>query len=203
MSVTGYFIYQDTIIAQHLDVAEPFKNLFQTVKPSQILEIGTAHGGLTLLIRDLLDEVNLTDCQLTSYDVLDFPRYGLQNAINGGAKINFILKDVFNHQYSELVEVDEIVNYIQQTGTTIVLCDGGSKKNEFRIISKFLKPGDIIMAHDYAFNQEYFEANIKDKIWNWLEIQDSDIEEPSNQNGLSPFQQDNFTNVVWVCKIKN
>jgi len=201
--VAGHFFYKDTIISQNPNVAGPFKTLFETIKPNQILEVGTSHGGLTLLLRDLLDESGLSECQLTSYDVLDFQRYGLDKAINEGAKINFILKNVFNHQYNDLVEIDEIVNYIKQSGPTIVLCDGGSKKNEFKILSKFLKPGDIIMAHDYAANQQYFEENIKDKIWNWLEIQDSDIQEASDENGLTSFQQDNFINVVWVCKIKN
>ena len=201
--VTGYFIYGDTILAQHHDVAEPFKKLFAEVKPKQVLEIGTFYGGFTLLIRDLLDEAGLTDCELKSYDVVsDMPRNALFNAIKNGAKIDFVLKNVFTSDYTELLEVDEIVYYIQQQGTTIVLCDGGNKKNEFSILTKFLKKGDIIMAHDYAYNTQYFESNIRNKIWNWLEIQESDIQDVSNQNGLFPFHQDNFGSVVWVCKIK-
>ena len=202
--VLGYFIYRDTILAQHWDVAEPFKTLFTTVKPKQVLEIGTFNGGLTLLIRDLLDEVGLNDCELKSYDVVSgMSRKALLDSIKNGAKIDFVLKNVFTTDYTQLLEVDEIANYIQQQGTTIVLCDGGNKKNEFSILTKFLKKGDIIMAHDYAYDRQYFEANIRNKVWNWLEIEESDIQDVSNQNGLVPFQQDNFGSVVWVCKIKN
>jgi len=201
--VTGYFIYRDTILAQHHDVAEPFKKLFAEVKPKQVLEIGTLNGGLTLLIRDLLDEAGLTHCQLRSYDVVsDMPRNKLFDAIKNGAKIDFVLKNVFTSDYTQLLEVDEVADYIQQQGTTIVLCDGGNKVNEFSILTKFLKKGDIIMAHDYAYNTQYFEAAIRNKIWNSLEIQESDIQEVSNQNGLVPFHQDNFGSVVWVCKMK-
>ena len=83
-----------------------------------------------------------------------------------------------------------------------MLCDGGSKKNEFRILSDYLKVGDVIMAHDYAPNEEYFQEHINNKIWNWLEIQDNDINEPSLRNNLIPYMEDDFRQVVWACKIK-
>jgi cephalosporin hydroxylase len=200
--VTGWYPYKGTTTLQHEDIAIYFKILFETIKPSQVLEIGTSYGGLTLLVRDLLDEVNLTDCDFRSYDIMETNRYHLEEAIKNGAKIDLRIKNVFNHQYDDLVEVDEIKNYIQQSGPTIVLCDGGSKKNEFRILSPYLKEGDIIMAHDYSPNPEYFEEYINNKIWNWHEIQDLDIQESVDKYNLEPFMQDNFQKVVWACKIK-
>jgi len=200
--VTGWYPYKGTTTLQHEDIAIYFKILFENIKPSQVLEIGTSYGGLTLLVRDLLDEVNLTDCDFRSYDIMETNRYHLEEAIKNGAKIDLRIKNVFNHQYDDLVEVDEIKNYIQQSGPTIVLCDGGSKKNEFRILSPYLKEGDIIMAHDYSPNSEYFEEHINNKIWNWHEIQDLDIQESVDKYNLEPFMQDNFQKVVWACKIK-
>jgi cephalosporin hydroxylase len=200
--VTGWYPYKGTTTLQHEDIAIYFKTLFENIKPSQVLEIGTSYGGLTLLVRDLLDEVNLTDCDFRSYDIMETNRYHLEEAIKNGAKIDLRIKNVFNHQYDDLVEVDEIKNYIQQSGPTIVLCDGGSKKNEFRILSPYLKEGDIIMAHDYSPNSEYFEEHINNKIWNWHEIQDLDIQESVDKYNLEPFMQDNFQKVVWACKIK-
>jgi hypothetical protein len=87
-------------------------------------------------------------------------------------------------------------------GTTIVMCDGGSKKNEMKILGKYLKPGDIIMAHDYAPTIEYFENFIYGKIWKWCEILDSDIENVVTEYNLEPYMKDEFQEVVWVCKIK-
>jgi hypothetical protein len=58
------------------------------------------------------------------------------------------------------------------------------------------------MAHDYAPNENYFNENIKGKIWNWLEIQDSDINETCEKYNLKPFMEDDFRSIVWVCKIK-
>ena len=70
------------------------------------------------------------------------------------------------------------------------------------MLSGFLKSGDVIMAHDYCCNTDEFFKNFKDKIWNWLEIQDSDIEEAVEKNKLKSFMATDFAKVVWVCKIK-
>lgn len=49
-----------------------------------------------------------------------------------------------------------VESFIKREGTTLILCDGGSKINEFNILSKYLKSGDIIMAHDYVDTKENF-----------------------------------------------
>jgi cephalosporin hydroxylase len=198
--ISGWFIYNNILIQQHKNVKNVFTQLVNRIKPKRVLEIGTASGGLTLLIRDILDESSLHDTSLRSYDVID--KHYLHDQIKNGRNIEVIIKDVFNHQYNELKERDEIVNYIQDDGVTLVLCDGGSKKNEFKILSDYLKIGDVIMAHDYAPNEEYFQEHIHGKIWNWLEIQDSDINDACLKNNLVPYMDDDFKQVVWVCKIK-
>jgi len=168
------------------------------------LEIGTSHGGLTLLIRDVLDKVSLPDTPLRSYDVIEAERHWLTKRIENGGNIELIIKNVFNHPYDQLDEVngEEIIEFIQRPGCSIVMCDGGSKKNEFKILSEYLKSGDIIMAHDYSQDEEYFKEHILDKIWNWMEIQESDIEESVLKHNLEPFMAKEFQDVVWVCKIK-
>ena len=198
--VTGWFPYEGISTQQHDDVEKVFEQLFTETKPVRILEIGTAFGGLTLLLRNLLDRISFENTDIRTYDVE--PKNYLTPYIEKGVKIDSRIKDIFNHSYSELVEIDEIKSYIQSEGTTIVLCDGGSKKNEFRILSEYLKPGDIIMAHDYAPNESYFLEHVRDKIWNWLEIQDADINQPCIDNNLSPYMAEEFKKVVWVCKIK-
>lgn len=201
-TITGWYPYKGTTTLQHTDIATPFKRLFETIKPSQVLEIGTSYGGLTLLIRDLLDETGLINCDFRSYDIMETNRYYLEEAIKNGAKIDLRIKNIFNHMYDALTEVDEVKDYIEQSGPTIVLCDGGCKKNEFNILSPYLKKGDIIMAHDYSPTKEYFEEHIYNKVWNWHEIQKSDIQESINKYNLEPFMLDDFQKVVWVCQIK-
>jgi hypothetical protein len=197
--MTGWFPYKDIIVQQHDNISEVFKSLINNVKPKRILEIGTAFGGFTLLLRDLLDENNLSDCNIRSYDVID--KHYLHSYIENGVDIDIRIEDIFNYEYNSLVNTN-ISQYIQGEGVTIVLCDGGNKKDEFKTLSKYLKKGDIIMAHDYSPNQEYFDEYIKDKIWNWLEIQDSDINESCVENNLVSYMGDEFKQVVWVCRIK-
>lgn len=201
--IKGIFGYKGTTCWQHPQVGDKLETLFNESRPSQILEIGTANGGLTELIRDILDELNLFDTALRTYDVNpDHIRKRLLEKIEQGSNIDFRLKNLFNYPYSEIVEVEEVSDYIKKPGTTIVMCDGGSKKNEFKMFAPFLKTGDIIMAHDYAPNKEYFEKHIKNKIWNWHEIEDKDIEDSCNEYNLEPFLQDQLLEVVWVCRKK-
>lgn len=194
--------YKGLSIEQNPNIIDVFDTLISTYKPHRILEIGTFHGGLTLIIRDLLDLNELHNSDVLTYDV-NTPNFMLE--ILGERKIITKTKNLFSHTYLDFNSVDsrkELFDYINQDGRTIVLCDGGSKKNEFRLISELLKIGDIIMAHDYSPNDEYFESNIKNKYWNWLEIQDSDIDESCAQHNLKPLMVDDFIKVAWVCKIK-
>jgi hypothetical protein len=200
MSISGYFIYRDLMTMQHTSIEEKFTKLITELKPIKVLEIGTSSGGLTLLIRDILDKNGLESTRLISYDVNE-PVY-LRRYVDEGSKIELKVENVFNNQYDNLENGQEVIDIITSEGVTLVLCDGGSKKNEFRILSDYLKVGDVIMAHDYAPNEEYFQEHINNKIWNWLEIQDNDINEPSLRNNLIPYMEDDFRQVVWACKIK-
>jgi len=195
--VRGWFSYKGVTCMQAKHIGEKLKELFQNKKPVRVLEIGTASGGLTLLIRDVLDECGLEDCEVRSYDIIDTSRNYLLSD-----RIDFRMESLFNLPYSDLVDYDDLPNYIQNEGVTIVMCDGGSKKNEFNIFSKYLKPGDIIMAHDYSPSMEYFEEHVNGKIWDWCEITDADIEKSVKDNNLDPYMPDEFQEVVWVCKIK-
>ena len=158
----GHFIYKDLIISQVPNIKSYFEKLFNELKPKQILEIGTFDGGLTLMMRDILDEINLSSTTIRTYDLNDQKRLKSKNR-----NIEILTENLFSYSYSELEKEDVIKEFIQRDGRTIVLCDGGSKKNEFRLLSKFLKKGDIIMAHDYSPSQEYFNQHINNKIWNW------------------------------------
>jgi hypothetical protein len=195
--MNGHFIYENLIISQVPNVGNIFNELIKKYKPNRILEIGTADGGLTLMLRNILDDNNLQTNIIRTYDINEQKNLKLKNR-----NIEIITKNVFNHPYSDLEYPNEIKEYIQYQGRTLVLCDGGSKKNEFRLLSKFLKNGDIIMAHDYAPNEDYFNENVKDKIWGWLEIQDLDINESCLTYNLKPYMEEEFRSVVWVCKIK-
>ena len=90
-------------------------------------------------------------------------------------------------------------SFIQRPGRTLVLCDGGFKRFEVPFLARFLKNGDIIMSHDYAKDFDYFESHIRNKIWNWMEIQDRDIQGCMHKYNLDKIMEETFDPVVWVC----
>jgi hypothetical protein len=194
--------YRGLSVEQNTNIIFPFNELINRIKPSRVLEIGTFHGGLTLIIRDILNENGLSDSDVLTYDV-NHPAFVLAEL----CKYDVIVKTVnlFNETYSDFRDSNaenELSSFIKNDGVTLVLCDGGSKKNEFNIISKLLKQGDFIMAHDYAYSQDYFVKNIKYKYWNWCEIENSDIIDSIVANGLHSYMEEDFNKVGWTCKIK-
>ena len=181
---------------QNHNAFEVFYDFIKKTKPKRILEIGTSLGGFTTFLKIICDELNL-ETNIRSYDINEFPWY--KDIIELGVDIR--VENIFTEGFLDMDE--EVKNYIQQDGVTIVLCDGGWKIGEFNLISDYIKSGDFILAHDYAENKEYFELNIQNKIWNWMEIQDSDIEDSVVKNNLKPYMPEEFKKVVWVCKMKD
>jgi len=172
-----------------------FYDFISEVKPVRILEIGTALGGFTEFLKIITDELNL-NTKILSYDISERPWYN--QMIEKGIDVR--VENIFNEDWTGVKQ--DVVDFVQQDGLTIVLCDGGWKIGEFKIFSKLIKDNDFILAHDYSVSQEIYELEIKDKIWNWCEITESDIQESVIENNLKSYNQDKFSQAVWVCKIK-
>lgn len=200
--IDGGYAYGYLFMSQNKFAEEVFIELLNAIKPSRILEIGTFHGGLTMMLRDIMDNIHLLDSAIRTYDIHD--QEFLKPLINGRA-IEVFTKNLFDakyHDFADDISKNELYSFIQQQGTTLVLCDGGCKKCEFNLIAPMLKTNDIIMAHDYAPNEEYFNQYIKGKIWDWLEIQDSDINQCVIDHNLQPYLQSTAQKAAWCCKIK-
>ena len=198
--ITGATIYKGILAQQHENFQEIFRDFFKDVSPKRILEIGTGSGGFTLFIRDCLNELGLDSTELVSYDIS--PSAVLEEL---NSKPNTLLSNVnlFSSDNNYILDREDlVVPYIQDYGTTIVMCDGGNKVKEFNQFSKFLKPGDIIMCHDYCDTLENFEEKIFEKIWLWREISDIDIQESINDYKLVPYDKEKFDSIVWGCFIK-
>lgn len=199
----AHLSYKGLGTEQNPNIIYPFDKLIAEIRPSRIVEIGTFAGGLTLILRTILDNNELQNSVITTYDV-NTPTYLLPLIENTPNVVSFT-KNLFSSDYQNFggeSEKSQIVSLIKSPGTTLLLCDGGCKKCEFNILSKYLKVGDVIMAHDYAPSPDYFENTMKGKIWNWLEIEDRDIIDCCARNNLEPHMSEEFLNVAWVCKRK-
>jgi len=180
---------------QSHNVYQLFYDFISEVRPVRILEIGTALGGFTEFLKIITDELNL-NTKILSYDISERPWYS--QMVEKGIDVR--VENIFNEDWSGVKQ--EVVDFVQQDGLTIVLCDGGWKIGEFKIFSKLIKSCDYILAHDYSVSKEIYESEIKDKIWNWCEITESDIEQSVIEHNLKSYNQDKFSQAVWVCKVK-
>lgn len=201
--VDGGFAYGYLFMSQNRNTPQVFSELLDIIRPYRILEIGTFHGGLTLMLRDSLDNLGLSGSPIRTYDIheQEFLKPLVKDRL-----VEVFTKNIFNKEYTNFVDYHaekEVKNFIQQEGCTLVLCDGGCKKCEYNVLTPLLKNQDIIMAHDYCPNKEYFNEHMKDKIWDWCEIEDSDIKEVSDRYNLIPFHQEKLLTIGWNCRIKN
>ena len=107
--------------AQQTDkVYEVFYNFLNKTKPKRILEIGTALGGFTQFLQWASNEIK-HPIDILSYDIVEYDWY--KDIIKTGIDIR--IKNVFYENYQNVDQ--EVIDFIQQDGLTLVLCDGGDK----------------------------------------------------------------------------
>tara|TARA_R110000868_G_scaffold250515_1_gene507101 strand:+ start:2658 stop:3248 length:591 start_codon:yes stop_codon:yes gene_type:complete len=191
-------IYKNIRLQQNIYVVEKIKDIIACIKPSRIIEIGTGRAGLTLLLSDILEELELKNSKIKSFDIT------MREHVKCIYKDNleFYLGNIFNYVERLVHKPEEITNFISKEGINLILCDGGNKVVEFNSLAKYLNQGDIIMAHDYAPNKEVFDTEYVDKIWNWMEIADKDIEQSVINYNLVDYKSHLIKPTAWVAKIK-
>jgi cephalosporin hydroxylase len=196
--LTGFIDYRGYAAMQHAAAIDVFRRFIARVRPKRIVEIGTAQGGFTLALRHLLDEAGLSAAVVKSFDINRCPWFETLEQSN----LELITEDVFHPAYSALTKPELIVPFIREPGVTVVLCDGGYKIGEFNLLARYIKEGDYILAHDYIETETAFQQDFLGKVWDWHEVREIDIAESCWEHGLEDYQQDEFSNVVWVCKKK-
>jgi predicted O-methyltransferase YrrM len=190
--------YKNIRLQQNEYFYKNISKIFDIIKPKRIIEIGTSFGGTTLLMSDTLKELGLNDTLIKSFDIRKSKHFDeIQND-----NIEYCLEQIFDYKNNSLVKPEEIVDFLSDEGVNLIFCDGGNKISEFNILAKYLKKGDIIMAHDYAPNREVFDSEYKDKIWNWLEIEDKYIKKSVEEYNLFDYEMDLIKPTAWVAKIK-
>lgn len=193
---TGMCAFDGFTAMQHYNAFYYIWDLIEDIKPSTIIEIGTAAGGLTRFLKFACNELNVNS-RVISYDRSVNP---FNKMITPDLGIDLRIKDCFHGDENNL---NELISDIQSEGRCIVLCDGGNKVKEFNILSDYLKTGDIIMSHDYAYDSQDFTDNIKGKIWNWCESKFENLKDSVERNHLLSYRQDLFSKAVWACFIKS
>lgn len=181
---------------QNYNAFEVFHNFINDVKPKRILEIGTSLGGFTSFLKYTSDKLGI-QCDVLTYDIYEKSWYTELTSMG----IDVRIKNIFSEGYTEVDQ--EVIDFIQFDGTTIILCDGGDKVREFNILSNYLKSGDFILGHDYAYDKNTFDEKVNRKLWNWYELSEQDIENACDKNNLKDYNREIFESVVWICKQKS
>ena len=178
----GGGLYKGIFTQQNKNFYPAFEKLFAQENIVRVLEIGTATGGFIRAVRDL------TDAEIITYDILETKHKATLEENNISVNVKSVFEDYEN-----------VEDYISGKGQVLVLCDGGNKIKEFDVFSKFLKSGDIIMAHDYSRDEDLYQAYIKNHVWRWCEIQYKDIAMAVETNNLEPVLTEDFQEAVWTC----
>jgi cephalosporin hydroxylase len=118
--------FDGNMAQQHHNVYSTFYKLIDDTKPKRILEIGTALGGFTMFLKKVVDSFNL-DTKILTFDISARPWYDDMKKMG----IDVRVEDIFN-DYQDIP--NEIKNFIKQDGLTIILCDGGDKIREFKLL---------------------------------------------------------------------
>lgn len=148
--------------------------------PARIVELGTYGGGFTVAIG--------VHAHLIGARVVTFDRARPDERLAALARflgIEFRLGDIWDAQES-------IGRLIEQPGVTYVLCDGGDKKRELATFARYLKPGDVVAAHDYHV------VDSNNRWWGWGEVDLADGEAVAREHDLEPWLQDHFDTAAWL-----
>lgn len=190
--------YSCLAIEQNPNFIFLFDSIFEQIVPDTILEIGTYHGGTTKAIRDIAIQYN-KDVKIHTFDHTEPSNLVRHTDLDN---ILIYVQNLFSNSYDSFLDEysEELANQIiQNQGTTYVLCDGGCKACEFRLLSNKLKKGDVIMLHDYSESLDYFNSQIKNKYWNWLEVSLKDIIGSCEANNLRPITRFQTHKAGWGC----
>ena len=167
---------------------EVFDAFFEEVRPATVIELGAARGGFTYFLSEMRARFGF---RLSAYDIREHDEL---MAIVSAERIPFAPLDVLGAEAFERIAAE-----IRSDGVSVVCCDGGAKALEIGRFGGVLKSGDFILAHDYAPSREYFESEMRGRVWAWLEITDADVAEACAAYGLVPYEQDWFLRAAWLC----
>lgn len=149
-------------MAQLAGTLDAFREFLKNEQFVSIIEIGTGSGMFTAELAQMFSgQIYTFDIMRREYRV-EFPR----NVVSD-------IQDVFRSKIHQSIK-----RMIESPGRVLLLCDGGNKPKEVNTFGVYLKPNDVIMAHDLGY-----------------EIQESDVQ----LDNIEPFYNDLFLPVCWLC----
>ena len=128
------------------ELAKLYELLCQT-HPKRIVEFGTWLGLVTTVFGSWASDFNAT---VLSLDVRLFVPLRTLLVLT---KYPVVLLQE-NEYKADSLALKRIAEYLDSEDKHFVYCDGGNKKRELWLYSRFLRSGDIIACHDYNRTKE-------------------------------------------------
>jgi hypothetical protein len=153
-----------------------------------IIEIGTLYGAFTQVLRDHDVSEKAT---IHTFDIQDYVA-----TRPTGERMQRYLGNVF------LDQLPNVVALIKQPERAFVFCDGGDKEREVNVLCQHLKPGDLILCHDYVKDPNDLSDHDLTGGWPGFESQYANVKDALSQNDCIPFAEDAMRRAMWGCFVK-
>lgn len=158
----------------------------EVLPPARIIELGTLNGGFTTALA--VHAWNIGTKVITYDRALPDEKFTPLGRFLG---IEYRTGDIW------ALEQDIAAN-IALPGTTFMLCDGGDKPRELGAFATYLKPGDVIAAHDHTAPDGPKGPPGELAWWPWREIFVHQGQAVAHHFGLEPWMQDHFDMAGWL-----
>jgi cephalosporin hydroxylase len=123
-------IYKGLKLVHNIESVPMIKRVIKEFNPELIMEIGTAHGGLTLVFHEAAPQA-----ELHTYDP-----FRNVNTRLFGKNVHFHKADAFKSNLYDLCKNKK---------RKFLFCDGFDKKKEMLTFGPLLNSGDMLGCHDY------------------------------------------------------
>lgn len=132
-------------------------HILQSAHINLVVEIGIDQGGLTALMLAYREySAGRMDVPYLQYLGIDINTELMCEAVRNRDRSLFIQADAFAPE-----TIQHVHTAVQQThGRALIFCDGGDKPREIRAYASVLRPGDLLLAHDY--HNEYVDEALQD-----------------------------------------
>ena len=172
--------YKGVKMQQADGAIDAFKNFFDEQKFDSIIELGTMYGPLALFFGEY------TDSKVFTFDRKNWMTDDIKQKLRN-LNVSIYVQNVFKS--------DTVKELIIDGGRVLLLCDNGDKIKEVEMYRPYLKPNDVIMAHDYFPNTSKYHSQ---QTWKSCEIMDKHIDDGT----LDPYYAEEFEKVFWSVRIK-
>lgn len=190
---------------------------------SRIIELGTHLGGFSTLFALYCLESNQPISAEANEPALafngshnKFPRdfYTFDNVCRDKNRFD-LLKGMDAHvEIRDFLNNTDDIAYIKglipSRARTLLLCDGGCKKRELDIYAGSLRQGDVVMLHDWAYDERAFER-LRQTGWTGWETrwengvgekQQFGIKDICEREGVVQIFPEEFDQAAWFAGIK-